>query len=108
MLILQYQLLKETKALLEDADANGFTYDNEDADCDEFIGKLKDKLMKLIHHIQITLSRCLVQESYQKRVKEFFKDYLKVQHIRRINETLAASGFRSECIYEDNEFCMMS
>lgn len=34
--------IKETKALLEDADANGFTYDNEDADYDEFIGKLKD------------------------------------------------------------------
>jgi len=34
--------IKETKALLEDADANGFEYDNEDADYDEFIGKLKD------------------------------------------------------------------
>ena len=34
--------IKETKALLEDADANGFTYDNADADYDEFIGKIKD------------------------------------------------------------------
>ena len=34
--------IKETKALLEDADANGFEYDNEAADYDEFIGKLKD------------------------------------------------------------------
>ena len=69
--------IKETKALLKDADANGFTYDNEHADYDEFIGKLKDVANKADTSYSDYLKQMFGKRATEKRVKEFLKDYLK-------------------------------
>lgn len=90
--------IKETKALLKDADANGFTYDNEDADYDEFIGKLKDAANKA------DLKQMFGKRATEKRVKEFLKYYLKsTAYQEKLTETLAASDSEVSAYYEDNK-----
>lgn len=104
LLILQYQLLKRLKALLEDADANGFTYDNEDADYDEFIGKLKDAANEADTSYSDYLKQMFGKRATEKRVKEFLKDYLKsTAYQEKLTETLAASDSEVSAYYEDNK-----
>ena len=96
--------IKETKALLEDADANGFTYDNEDADYDEFIGKLKDAANKADTSYSDYLKQMFGKRATEKRVKEFLKDYLKsTAYQEKLTETLAASDSEVSAYYEDNK-----
>ena len=95
--------IKETKALLEDADANGFTYDNEDADYDEFIGKLKDAANEADTSYSDYLKQMFGKRATEKRVKEFLKDYLKsTAYQEKLTETLAASDSEVSAYYEDN------
>ena len=96
--------IKETKALLEDADANGFTYDNEDADYDEFIGKLKDAANEADTSYSDYLKQMFGKRATEKRVKEFLKDYLKsTAYQEKLTETLAASDSEVSAYYEDNK-----
>ena len=96
--------IKETKALLKDADANGFTYDNEDADYDEFIGKLKDAANKADTSYSDYLKQMFGKRATEKRVKEFLKDYLKsTAYQEKLTETLAASDSEVSAYYEDNK-----
>ena len=96
--------IKETKALLKDADANGFTYDNEDADYDEFIGKLKDAANEADTSYSDYLKQMFGKRATEKRVKECLKDYLKsTAYQEKLTETLAASDSEVSAYYEDNK-----
>ena len=96
--------IKETKALLEDADANGFTYDNADADYDEFIGKIKDAANEADTSYSDYLKQMFGKRATEKRVKEFLKDYLKsTAYQKQLTETLAATDTEVSSYYEDNK-----
>lgn len=96
--------IKETKALLEDADANGFTYDNADADYDEFIGKIKDAANEADTSYSDYLKQMFGKRATEKRVKEFLKDYLKsTAYQKQLTETLAATDSEVSAYYEDNK-----
>ena len=96
--------IKEIKALLEDADANGFTYDNADADYDEFIGKIKDAANEADTSYSDYLKQMFGKRATEKRVKEFLKDYLKsTAYQEKLTETLAASDSEVSAYYEDNK-----
>lgn len=96
--------IKETKALLEDADANGFTYDNEAADYDEFISKIKDAASEADTSYSDYLKQIFGKRATEKRVKEFLKDYLKsTAYQEHLTETLAATDSEVSAYYEDNK-----
>lgn len=96
--------IKETKALLEDADANGFTYDNADADYDEFIGKIKDAANEADTSYSDYLKQMFGKRATEKRVKEFLKDYLKsTAYQKQLTETLVATDTEVSSYYEDNK-----
>lgn len=96
--------IKETKALLEDADANGFTYDNESADYDEFIGQLKDAANEADTSYSDYLKQLFGKRATEKRVKEFLKDYLKsTAYQEQLSDTLAATDSEVSEYYQDNK-----
>ncbi len=96
--------IKETKALLEDADTNGFTYDSADADYDEFIGKIKDAASEADTSYSDYLKQIFGKRATEKRVKEFLKDYLKsTAYQEHLTETLAATDSEVSAYYEDNK-----
>ena len=96
--------IKETKALLEDADANGFEYDNEDADYDEFIGKLKDAATEADMSYSDYLKQLFGKKSNEKRVKTFLKDYLKSTAYQDVlTEKLAATDEEVDEYYQSNK-----
>ena len=84
--------IKETKALLEDADY------------DEFIGKLKDAANEADTSYSDYLKQMFGKRATEKRVKEFLKDYLKsTAYQEKLTETLAASDSEVSAYYEDNK-----
>lgn len=96
--------IKETKALLEDADANGFEYDNEDADYDEFIGKLKDAATEADMSYSDYLKQLFGKKANEKRVKTFLKDYLKSTAYQDVlTEKLAATDEEVDEYYQSNK-----
>lgn len=96
--------IKETKALLEDADANGFEYDNEDADYDEFIGKLKDAATEADMSYSDYLKQLFGKKANEKRVKTFLKDYLKSTAYQDVlTEKLAATDEEVDKYYQSNK-----
>ncbi len=96
--------IKETKALLEDADTNGFIYDSADADYDEFIGKIKDAASEADTSYSDYLKQIFGKRATEKRVKEFLKDYLKsTAYQEHLTETLAATDSEVSAYYEDNK-----
>ena len=96
--------IKETKALLEDADANGFEYDNEDADYDEFIGKLKDAAGEADMSYSDYLKQLFGKKANEKRVKTFLKDYLKSTAYQDVlTEKLAATDAEVDEYYQSNK-----
>ena len=96
--------IKETKALLEDADANGFTYDSEDADYEEFINQIKDAANEADTSYSDYLKQMFGKRATEKRVKEFLKDYLKsTAYQEKLTETLAATDSEVSAYYEDNK-----
>lgn len=96
--------IKETMALLEDADANGFEYDNEDADYDEFIGKLKDAATEADMSYSDYLKQLFGKKANEKRVKTFLKDYLKSTAYQDVlTEKLAATDEEVDEYYQSNK-----
>lgn len=96
--------IKETKALLEDADANGFTYNDEDADYDEFIGKIKDAANEADTSYEDYLKQLFGKKATEKRVKEFLKDYLKsTAYQEQLTDNLAATDSEVSEYYQENK-----
>lgn len=96
--------IKETKALLEDADANGFEYDTEAADYDEFIGKLKDAAGEADMSYSDYLKQLFGKKANEKRVKAFLKDYLKSTAYQEVlTEKLAATDEEADEYYQSNK-----
>ena len=96
--------IKETKALLEDADANGFTYDNEAADYDEFINQIKDAASEADTSYSDYLKQLFGKRATEKRVKEFLKDYLKsTAYQEQLTEKLAATDSEVSEYYQENK-----
>ena len=83
---------------------SNLSYDNEDADYDEFIGKLKDAANEADTSYSDYLKQMFGKRATEKRVKEFLKDYLKsTAYQEKLTETLAASDSEVSAYYEDNK-----
>ena len=77
---------------------------HEDADYDEFIGKLKDAANEADTSYSDYLKQMFGKRATEKRVKEFLKDYLKsTAYQEKLTETLAASDSEVSAYYEDNK-----
>ena len=82
----------------------GFEYDNEDADYDEFIGKLKDAATEADMSYSDYLKQLFGKKANEKRVKTFLKDYLKSTAYQDVlTEKLAATDEEVDEYYQSNK-----
>lgn len=96
--------VKETKALLEDADANGFTYDDETTDYDDFISNIKDAASEAGSSYSDYLKELFGKRATEKRIKTYIKDYLKSTAYKDVlTEKLAATDEEVDEYYQSNK-----
>lgn len=96
--------VKETKALLEDADANGFTYEDETTDYDDFISDIKDAASEAGSSYSDYLKELFGKRATEKRIKTYIKDYLKSTAYKDVlTEKLAATDEEVDEYYQSNK-----
>lgn len=96
--------IKETKALLKDADEKGFNYESADADYDEFISQLKDAAGEADMSYKDYIKELYGKRATEKRVSTYIKDYLKsTAYQEHLLDELKATDAEIDEYYQSNK-----
>lgn len=97
-------VIKEYKALIKDADAQGFEYTTGDADYADFISQISDAASSADMSIKEYYKQSLGEYATEKNVKGFIMEYLKASAYQEyLTDKLAATDSEIKEYYEENK-----
>lgn len=96
--------IKEYKALLLDADANGYEYSTGDSDYEEFTSQLSEAAKEASKSVKDYYKQALGQYATQKNVEKYIKEYLKANSYQeKLTKDLAATDSEISAYYEKHK-----